>query len=240
MLLQINAYLVLTAECTRYVIDLGQYMSTSLFIGWPKVRHIKNAPKDYKPEDDNDYSKWAPSRPYFVMLEGNRESIYVDAQTVREILRDYEADFKRIVREKKCSYYDNGRLKICNKDCLQCELYMKGYASLSNSYGGNISVDSINAESDDDRLYELPDDDAITPLDKMIKEENIIIIRNTIESLEEKYKAIIIYTYYENLTPTDIENKYRIPRNTVIDRLKKAKILVKERLLNYDNFKDFK
>ena len=241
VLLQINAYLVLAAGCTRYAIDLGQYMSNSLFNNWPKVRHIKEAPKDYDPSAPKNYSKWSPDRPYFVTLEGGKVSLYVDRQMLKDIMKDYESDLKRVIREKKCTYFNNGRFNRCNKDCMQCELYLYGYASLAKSYGGSFSVDAMNDDSgkeDDDRLYELPDEDYVNPLDKMIKEERASIIRGAIKSLEEKYQKVIQYTYYENLNPTDIERKYKIARKTVTDRLEKAKKLVKEILENYEEFKN--
>lgn len=219
-------------------------MANSLFNNWPKVRHIKEAPKDYDPSAPKDYSMWSPDRPYLVTLEGGKVSLYVDRQMLKDIMRDYEADLKRVVREQKCTYYKDGRFCRCNKDCTdpkQCELYLMGYKDLIKSYGGSFSVDSLNDDEDkedDDRLYELPDEDYVNPLDKMIKDERASIIRGAIKSLEEKYQKIIQYTYYENLNPTDIERKYKIARKTVTDRLEKAKKLVKEILENYEEFKN--
>lgn len=219
-------------------------MANSLFNNWPKVRHIKEAPKDYNPSAPKDYSKWSPDRPYFVTLEGGKVSLYVDRQMLKDIMRDYEADLKRVVREQKCTYYKDGRFCRCNKDCTdpkQCELYLMGHKDLIKSYGGSFSVDSLNDDEDkedDDRLYELPDEDYVNPLDKMIKEERVSIIRGAIKSLEEKYQKVIQYTYYENLNPTDIERKYKIARKTVTDRLEKANKLVKEILENYEEFKN--
>ena len=216
-------------------------MANSLFNNWPRVRLIKNAPEDYNPEkDDNNYSRWSYLRPYLVVLEGSEVSLYVDRQMLKDIMRDYESDLKRVIRDKKCTYFNNGRFNRCNKDCAQCELYLMGYASLAKSYGGDFSVDSLNddAEENDDRLYELPDENYVSPLDLRIKEEKASIIRGAISSLEEKYQKVIHYTYYENLNPTDIEKKYNIARKTVTNRLKKAKDLIKEILSKYDDFKN--
>ncbi len=219
-------------------------MANSLFNNWPKVRHIKEAPKDYDPSAPKNYSNWSPDRPYLVTLEGGKVSLYVDRQMLKDIMRDYEADLKRVVREQKCTYYKDGRFCRCNKDCTdpkQCELYLMGHKDLIKSYGGSFSVDSLNDDEDkedDDRLYELPDEDYVNPLDKMIKEERASIIRGAIKSLEEKYQKVLHYTYYENLNPTDIERKYKIARKTVTDRLEKAKKLVREILENYEEFKN--
>ena len=239
MLLQIDAYLALTAECTRYVIDLGQYMSRSLFNGWPKARLINNVPDNYKFEDENDYSKWSPNRPYFVTLEGGKVSLYVDKQTVIDIFRDYKTDYARILREKKCTYYKDCRFNRCKKDCNKCELYLMGYAGLAKSLGGDISVDFINDEKvDNNGLLELPDEEHEDVLNKMISEEKNQLLKSVVNSLNNKYKVIIQYTFYEGLNPYEIEKKYRIPHTTVQERLKKALAILKEMLLEYEEFKN--
>ena len=164
-------------------------MAKSLFQDWPRVRLIKDAPKDYDPKDENNYSKWSPSRPYFVTLEDGKSSLYVDKEMLNDIMRDYKSDLARIMRDKKCTFYKNGRFNRCNRDCTECKLYRYGYIGLVKSYGGEFSVDSMNDEdSEDDRLYELPDDNHENVLDKMIREERQEIVKRELDSLEEKLK----------------------------------------------------
>ena len=218
-----------------------QQMANSLFNNWPRVRHIKEAPKDYDSSASKDYSKWSPDRPYFVTLEGGKVSLYVDKQMVNDIMRDYKSDLARLMREQKCTFFKNGRFNRCCKDCTQCELYLMGYADLAKSFGGAFSVDSMNDDEDkedDDRLYELPDNDHEDVLNRMIREERYEIIRREINSLEEKLRQVVKYTFYENLNPYEIEKKYQIPSSTVQDRLKKAIKLIGKTLKSMDEFKN--
>lgn len=64
------------------------------------------------------------------------------------------------------------------------------------------------------------------------KEKVIIKLHELLESLPEKFKAVLLDRYYNNLKYEEISEKYNLPLQTIKNRIFRAKVILKEKLEN--------
>ncbi|KPU43626.1 ECF RNA polymerase sigma factor SigW [Oxobacter pfennigii] len=158
---------------------------------------------------------------------------------------DLDAFSELITKHKKLIYnlclrmlYDRGEAE----DATQ-EAFMKIYRGLK-SYNGtskfstwavkiasNICIDIIRKRKittlpiED---YELKDD--TSPEKSYIKSESYREIEQAIEALPEKYKIMIVYYHFMNLSYEEISKILKEPMTIVKNRLYRARLMLKENL----------
>lgn len=161
-------------------------------------------------------------RPYYLDININ-ERIYVDRETYLNYKRPEWREWKEQSRKSRCQVpSENGGLKRCTADCSQCPFFRNGRT---------LSLDQLY----DDYAYEVADDssDIITQL---IKEEKEAMIQKAINGLDPINKTIIVKTFYEDMSQTEIAKILGISQNAVSKRYKKSLEQLKETLSKYFDF----
>ena len=73
-------------------------------------------------------------------------------------------------------------------------------------------------------------DDLVLGEEKDSYEKKIQYLQKVIREMPEKFKTVLIDRYYNNLKYEEISDKYKLPLQTVKNRIFKAKIILKEKL----------
>lgn len=103
----------------------------------------------------------------------------------------------------------------------------------------NTGLDFIKVRNNRYRLIDnfILSEQAINPYspdreDEMIYEEEMIILKKNIRSMDLKYRTIIILRYVFGYSFKEIEQKYGIKVNLALQQIRRAKILLKDSLVN--------
>lgn len=84
----------------------------------------------------------------------------------------------------------------------------------------NISIDYIKK---DNKIVYLDNDSTIPCAEESVSLEEKMDLYNAIDTLNDKYKTVIILRYFNNMSIDDIANTMEIPSNTVKSHLRRAK-----------------
>ena len=85
----------------------------------------------------------------------------------------------------------------------------------------------------DENLEQL-DDGSESVEEKLVKEDEIQMVRNLVDKLPDKYRMVILMFYMEEMSLNEISDALKIPVGTVKSRLHQAKTRLKERMISYE------
>lgn len=98
----------------------------------------------------------------------------------------------------------------------------------------NESFDALNEEYDEDgNNYEanLPDDNAVIPIDDLDKKETSRLMQEILDSIPEEQRCVITLFYYDGLSIKEIANELGCSENTVKSRLSYGKKKIEQEVL---------
>ena len=94
-----------------------------------------------------------------------------------------------------------------------------------------ISFSNQTSEEDQDRLYWIMDE-APSPEDKLITEQNLAELLKDIKKLKPHYQQVINLRYFQELSYNEISKEIEAPVNNVKIKLLRAKKLLAEIILS--------
>ncbi|MDR0927805.1 MAG: sigma-70 family RNA polymerase sigma factor [Ignavibacteria bacterium] len=100
-----------------------------------------------------------------------------------------------------------------------------------------VYLSQMNPDPESNEDYEIPDDSYL-PDKNIINKERFEIIKNAIDSLPDKYKAIIKLRHDEDLDYTEIADKLNMPLGTVKVNLFRARKILELQLRKYPDVFD--
>ena len=94
-----------------------------------------------------------------------------------------------------------------------------------------ISLSNQTSEEDDERVYWIMDE-ALSPEDKLITEQNLAELLKDIKKLKPHYQQVINLRYFQELSYNEISKEIEAPINNVKIKLLRAKKLLAEIILS--------
>ncbi len=85
----------------------------------------------------------------------------------------------------------------------------------------------------DENLEQLPEAGE-TVEEKIVKEDEIAVIRKLVNELPDKMRIVVLMFYMESMTVNEIASALKVPSGTVKSRLHEAKGRLKERMIDYE------
>lgn len=126
-------------------------------------------------------------------------------------------------------FFSSWLLKIASNNCID---YMRKRKLETISYSQNLS------NNDDDDLYlQIPSLDAL-PDQKLYENEKLKLLMETINSLPENFRQIILLRFQKELDYSEIATELNIPLGTVKASLFRAKKLLQIQLKRHQNLFD--
>jgi|TARA_B110000967_G_scaffold31555_1_gene29930 RNA polymerase sigma-70 factor (ECF subfamily) len=94
-----------------------------------------------------------------------------------------------------------------------------------------ISLSNQTSEEDEERVYWIMDE-ALSPEDKLITEQNLAELLKDIKKLKPHYQQVINLRYFQELSYNEISKEIEAPINNVKIKLLRAKKLLAEIILS--------
>ena len=85
----------------------------------------------------------------------------------------------------------------------------------------------------DENLEQLPEAGETVEA-KIVKEDEIAVIRRLVNELPDKMRIVVLMFYMESMTVNEIASALKVPSGTVKSRLHEAKNRLKERMIDYE------
>lgn len=92
-----------------------------------------------------------------------------------------------------------------------------------------------DAESENSRIFEIPDNIQLNPQEKMIGNESKRLLENAIDQLDVKYKSVYMMKEVEELSAKEVAEALGITVSNVKIRVHRAKQMLKDNLYQLSN-----
>lgn len=171
----------------------------------------------------------------------------MDREMIKRLIEDYGKEIYSFCvyltrsREKADDLYQDTFLVAMEKESIDENNNPKAYLiTIATNLWRNqkkkyaIRKQKANVVYLNDENLERLDDDKESIEEKLVREDEVLLVRELVNKLPDKQRIVILMFYMEEMKLDEIAKALKIPLGTVKSRLNQAKSKLKERMNKYE------